>query len=94
MFPNPFMNQFPYSDFHQLNLDWILKVCKQLFEEMKNFEAANTVSYQGIWSITKQYQAWSIVLDTDSHYMYICNKPVPVGININNNFYWSLVAPF
>lgn len=94
MFPNPFINQFPYSDFHELNLDWIIKTCKQLFEEMKNFEAVNTVEYKGVWSIATQYSPWSIVLDTESGYMYICSKPVPPGINISNPMFWTLVAPF
>ena len=94
MLPNPFINQFPYSDFHQLNLDWIIKTCKQLFEEMKNFEAVNSVEYKGVWSIAAQYSPWSIVLDTDSGYMYICSKPVPAGIYITNTEFWTLVAPF
>ena len=24
-----FINQFPYSDFHELNLDWLIKVTKE-----------------------------------------------------------------
>lgn len=94
MLPNPFINQFPYSDFHQLNLDWIIKTCKQLFEEMKNFEAANTVSYKGAWDISKQYAPWSIVLDEENGYLKIAVKPVPAGINIINEDYWINVSPF
>ena len=33
---NDFINQFPYTDFHELNLDWILKKMKEL---------ENTTSY-------------------------------------------------
>ena len=29
-----FINQFPYSDFHELNLDWLLKTTKQLQADM------------------------------------------------------------
>lgn len=29
-----FINQFPYSDFHQLNLDWIIKINKQLADQV------------------------------------------------------------
>lgn len=30
-----FINQFPYSDFHELNLDWIIKKTKELEETSK-----------------------------------------------------------
>lgn len=33
-----FINQFPYSDFHELNLDWLIKRTKQLESEMKTIE--------------------------------------------------------
>lgn len=29
-----FINQFPYSDFHELNLDWIIKINKELSEQV------------------------------------------------------------
>lgn len=89
-----FLSQFPYSDFHEMNLDWILKRIKELAAEMNDFEAANTVEYLGIWDITKQYQKWSIVLDTQSGYLKIAKEIVPAGIAITNDAYWMLVSPF
>ena len=91
---NDFINQFPYSDFHEMNLDWILKKIKQLDLQMLGFTAANTVTYDGIWLITKQYQAWTVVLDQENGYLMISIKPVPAGISINNRDYWILVSPF
>ena len=91
---NPFINQFPYMDSHELNLDWIIKTCKMVIEKMAGFEAANTVQYKGLWNITDQYTKWSIVLDTTTGNMMISKQPVPVGIDINNPDYWMLVAPF
>ena len=93
-YPNPFINQFPYMDAHEMNLDWIIKTCKMILEKMHGFEAANTVEYKGVWSITSQYTKWSIVLDTQTGYMMISKQPVPLGIDINNPDYWQLVAPF
>ena len=29
-----FINQFPYADFHELNLDWLLAKTKQLQADM------------------------------------------------------------
>lgn len=85
-----FLNQFPYSDFHELNLDWLIKTVKDLAFEMKNFEAANTVSFKGDWNITEQYPAWSIVNDHNN--IYISNKPTPAGVPITNIDYWTLLT--
>ena len=91
---NSFLNQFPYSDFHEMNLDWIIRQVKALTLEMHGFEAANKVKYEGVWNITKQYEASSIVLDQTTGYMMISLQAVPSGISINNAEYWMLVAPF
>ena len=88
-----FINQFPYSDFHELNLDWIIKAIKELGKEMEEFEAVNEVEYSGVWNITKQYKKWAIVLDQARGYMMISRQPVPSGIDITNNNYWVLVSP-
>ena len=89
-----FINQFPYLDTHELNLDWIIKTVKALTAEMHGFEAANSVEYKGIWNITTQYPAWSIVLDEVNSNMMISTKPVPTGVDISNTEYWILVSPF
>ena len=92
-FPN-FINQFPYMDSHEMNMDWIIKTVKSLFMAMQNFEAANTVDYLGIWNITHQYTPWSVVLDNETGYLMISTKPVPAGIAITNSNYWIQVSPF
>ena len=89
-----FINQFPYSDFHEMNLDWIIKKIKELAASMNDFEAANSVSYEGIWNITHQYTAWSVVLDAETGYLMISKVPVPSGIAITNTNYWIIVSPF
>lgn len=33
-----FVNQFPYSDFHELNLDWLIKITKQNQDQIKDLE--------------------------------------------------------
>ena len=89
-----FLNQFPYSDFHEMNLDWILKKMKELAAQMDDFEAVNSVNYAGVWDITKQYPAWSVVLDSDTGYLKMSTTAVPAGIPITNDSYWILVSPF
>lgn len=88
-----FINQFPYSDFHELNLDWIIRTVKDLESEMKDFKNINQMTFEGTWDITKQYKPYSIVFDYDSGYSYLSERPVPAGIPISNTSYWFLVGP-
>lgn len=92
MLPNGFLNQWPYSDMHELNLDWIIKSVKTIAEEVNNFEAVNNIKYLGVWDITKQYGIWSIV--NDGQYSYIAIAPVPEGINIKNEDYWLVLSEY
>ena len=85
-----FINQFPYQDLHSMNLDWILKAMHQLFNEMQDYEAANSVSNEGIWDVTKQYSSWSIVQYGETAYMSV--RPVPSGVAISNTEYWTRVG--
>lgn len=94
MFPNPFINQFPYMDAHEMNLDWIIKTVKNLFVEMQEYEAVNHVEYKGFWNITNQYPKWSIVYNESTGDMMISIQIVPKGIEISNTNYWMMVSPF
>ena len=91
---NNFINQFPYSDFHEMNLDWILKELKNISNDMASFIASNEVTYEGIWNITHQYEKNDIVLDQVGGYLMISIQPVPAGIAITNEDYWIPVSPF
>lgn len=85
-------NKYPYTDVHELNLDWIIaKIC-ELKNDFDTFKAVKTISFRGMWDIRKNYPAWSIV-DVD-HNGYISLKPVPAGVDINNTEYWLLIANY
>ena len=91
-----FINQFPYSDFHSLNLDFILKEIKRLAMEMDSFTVVNKIAYADPidWNITSQYPAFNIVYDEASSTLKISKQPVPQGVSINNTDYWTIVSPF
>ena len=81
-----FINQFPYLDTHEMNLDWVIGEVKRLSNKMDSFEAVNTVEYKGQWDITKQYAKWSIVnVDNKTYY---AKEIVPAGVNITDTDYW------
>lgn len=91
-----FINQFPYSDFHEMNMDWIIREVKRLAMEMQAFSVVNKIAYADPieWNITSQYPAFNIVYDEASARLMISKQPVPKGVSINNEDYWTLVSPF
>ena len=85
-------NKYPYTDFHELNLDWILSTIRSMRKEMSEFEALNTITFQGAWNITTQYPQWSVV---DYNGMgYLSLQPVPAGIDISNTDYWKMILDY
>lgn len=87
-----FFNKYPYTDMHELNLDWILETIRNLCQEMDDWEAVNAITFSGAWDITKQYPSWTIVSDNNIGYVSI--KPVPAGILLTDGNYWRAVIDY
>ena len=87
-----FFHEYPYTDFHEMNLDWILHQIMKLHKEYDEFKAINEITNAGTWDIAKQYKAWTIV--SDNNIGYISVKPVPAGIPITDTEYWSMIADY
>lgn len=86
-------NKYPYSTMHELNLDWIIQMIKDLTGEVESFKVINKITFFGDWDITKQYPAWSIV-NVGLADGYISIRPVPAGVDYTNNDYWVHVANY
>lgn len=88
------MNKYPYTDFHELNLDWIISKINELNEKMDTFVSISTIKYADPlqWDITKQYEVNTIV--SNNNIAYISKRAITVGIDISNTDYWLLVADF
>lgn len=86
-----FWNKYPYTNFHELNLDWIIQRVKALNEEWDEFKVKNSITFSGSWNITNQYPAWCIVTKNGGKEWYISIKPVPEGVQITNTDYWELL---
>lgn len=88
-----FSHNYPYTDFHELNLDWVIKKIVELDENLKNFINLNTIKYANpiLWDITRQYEANTVVIDGATGNAYISIKAVPSGVQINRTEYWTQI---
>lgn len=89
------MNIWPYTNFHEMNLDWILQAIKDMNEELRTFINVNTIKYADPlkWDITRQYEANTVVVD-ESGTAYLSVKTVPSGISISRTEYWTEIGNF
>ena len=90
----PFQHGWPYSNFHDLNLDWVISVIRELETKITQFVALNTVKYANPfqWDITRQYETNTVVIDPSDGTAYLSVQPVPSGVQITNTDYWTPVA--
>lgn len=87
-----FFEMFPFTNFHDLNLDWLLAQMKSLGNAFEAFVTSNVLKYADPidWSITSQYEANTIVRDGEN--VYLSKQAVPAGIAITNENYWFKVG--
>lgn len=84
---------FPYTNFHDINLDWILRTLREMESELQDFVFMNTIKYADPiqWDITTQYAKNTIVIDPATGDAYISTRPVPAGVLLSNTDYWSVI---
>lgn len=90
-----FDTKWPYTNFHELNLDWILETLKKQDVAIADFISLNSITYANPlqWDITRQYPKNQVVLDTNGD-GYLSVQPVPVGVEIDNTDYWTKIGNF
>lgn len=83
----------PYTNFHDLNLDWIIKALTDIDRRLANFVSLNTIKYADPikWDITSQYAQNTLVMDPQDGTAYLSVQPVPRGVQITNADYWTPV---
>ena len=87
------VDNWPYTDLHNINLDWLIQTVKDLQEEVREFtqELPHVSAWNnGQWDITHAYEANEIVFDDNK--IYISVKPVPANTQISNTRYWTEIA--
>ena len=83
-----FGENFPYTNFHDLNLDWILRVVHAMDSKLdRAISTKIKVADPLQWDITKQYEEFTVVMNDGRAYLSI--KAVPYGIPVTDTEYWQ-----
>ena len=91
---NP-IHRAPYTNFHDLNLDWIIEVLNEFNTKLTNFVSLATIKYADPiqWDITSQYEANTVVVDSKGN-AYLSVKPVPSGVSLDRTEFWTKIGNF
>ena len=91
---NP-IHRAPYTNFHDLNLDWIMGELNEFNTKLTNFVSLATIKYANPiqWDITSQYEANTVVVDSNGN-AYLSVQPVPSGVSLDRTEYWTKIGNF
>ena len=91
---NP-IHRAPYTNFHDLNLDWIIEVLNDFNTKLTNFVSLATIKYADPiqWDITSQYEANTVVVDSNGN-AYLSVQPVPSGVSLDRVEFWTKIGNF
>lgn len=89
------IHKAPYTNFHDLNLDWIIDTLNDFNARLTNFESLATIKYADPiqWDITSQYEANTVVVDSAGN-AYLSVQPVPSGVSLDRTEYWTKIGNF
>lgn len=87
---------YPYTNFHELNQDWILGILKKFENELKQAIDYKTIHYADPlqWNITTQYAPNTVVVDENTGIAYISKDAVPSGILLSDENYWIVIFDY
>ena len=91
---NP-IHKAPYTNFHDLNLDWIMDELNEFNTKLTNFVSLATIKYADPiqWDITSQYEANTVVVDSKGN-AYLSVQPVPSGASLDRTEFWTKIGNF
>lgn len=89
------IHKAPYTNFHDLNLDWIIDKLNDFSDQLTNFVSLATIKYADPiqWDITSQYEANTVVVDSQGN-AYLSVQPVPSGVSLDRTEYWTKIGNF
>jgi len=91
-----FRNEYPYTNIHEINLDWIIKNV----EEIRALVDKYIINYEQItfadpitWNYAVEYPMHTIVLD-EAYNAYLSKQDVPSYTQLGNTDYWLKIGDF
>ena len=89
------IHKAPYTNFHDLNLDWIIEVLNEFNTKLTDFVSLATIKYADPiqWDITSQYEANTVVVDSNGN-AYLSVRPVPSGVSLDRTEFWTKIGNF
>lgn len=89
------IHKAPYTNFHDLNLDWIIETLNDFNDRLTNFVSLAAIKYADPiqWDITSQYEANTVVVDSQGN-AYLSVQPVPSGVSLDRTEYWTKIGNF
>lgn len=87
-------DKYPYSNFHEMNDDWIIKTLKEFDAKLDEFVVMNSLTYADpiLYAVETTYPANTVVIYNDT--AYVSKKTAPAGILPTNDEYWLMIFPF
>lgn len=78
---NP-IHKAPYTNFHDLNLDWIIEVLNEFNTKLTDFVSLATIKYADPiqWDITSQYEANTWLWTAMATHICLCGRCRPVSL--------------
>lgn len=91
---NP-IHKAPYTNFHDLNLDWIMEALNEFNTKLTDFVSLATIKYANPiqWNITSQYESNTVVVDSNGN-AYLSVRPVPSGVSLDRLEFWTKIGNF
>ena len=91
---NP-IHKAPYTNLHDLNLDWIMEVLNEFNTKLTDFVSLATIKYANPiqWNITSQYESNTVVVDSNGN-AYLSVRPVPSGVSLDRPEFWTKIGNF
>lgn len=91
-----FNNEYPYTNIHEINLDWVIKNVEEIRALVDKF----IINYEQItfadpinWDYPVAYPMHTIVLD-QAYNAYLSKQDVPSYTQLNNSDYWLQIGDF
>ena len=84
---------FPHTRFFESDLRELIKQVFIMNDLVTNFVSINAIKYANPiqWNITKSYEKNTVVIDGNSGVAYISVRPVPAGVALTREQYWTKV---